>query len=187
MHLQMAMMSITYRNPGTHVPCDKWRSVATRANNWLDRLKNGHLPAKFAWVLYRLQLWSSLKYGLGTLLAPIAQMGEVIKNFAFKALPFLGVNRNIRSEYCYTCTLPSAGLSCFCYPRNRLWQVARANLFLQHWGMPTPIDQSMELLQLEIECVGCPLNKPYEPMGPLSTHCWLKSFWEVVSKFKYCT
>jgi hypothetical protein len=97
----MAMMSITYRNPGTHVPCDKWRSVATRANNWLDRLKNGHLPAKFAWVLYRLQLWSSLKYGLGTLLAPIAQMGEVIKNFAFKALPFLGVNRNIRSEYCY--------------------------------------------------------------------------------------
>eukprot|EP00956_Cyclotella_meneghiniana_P034033 scaffold101125_cov66-Cyclotella_meneghiniana.AAC.5 len=57
----------------------------------------------------------------------------------------------------------------------------------KHWGMSNPIGQmlqaSMEALQLEIGCVGCPLNEPFAPMGPLVTHCWLRSFWEVVDKF----
>jgi hypothetical protein len=42
----------------------------------------------------------------------------------------------------------------------------------------------MELLQLEVGCAGCPLNEPYHPMGPLSTHCWLKSFSEVFDGFQ---
>jgi hypothetical protein len=58
---------------------------------------------------------------------------------------------------------------------------------MQHWGMPTPIGQmlqtSMEALQLEIGCVGCPLQEPFHPMGPLMTHCWLKSLWEVVDRY----
>jgi hypothetical protein len=58
---------------------------------------------------------------------------------------------------------------------------------MQHWGMPTPIGQmlqaSMEALQLEIGCVGCPLNERFQPLGPLATHCWLRSFWEVVDKY----
>ena len=74
---------------------DKWRSVLTRASVWLDRVKNGHLPPKYSWVSYRLQLWSSVRYGLGTLSAPLAQLGELTTNFAFRALPYLGVNRNI--------------------------------------------------------------------------------------------
>lgn len=72
---------------------DKWRLVATRANVWLDRLKNRHLPPQISWVLYRLQLWSSIWYGLGTLSAPLSMLGELSTNFAFRALPFLSVNR----------------------------------------------------------------------------------------------
>jgi hypothetical protein len=45
------------------------------------------------------------------------------------------------------------------------------------------LQTSMEALQLEIGCVGCPLQKPFHPMGPLMTHCWLKSFWEVVDRY----
>ena len=41
----------------------------------------------------------------------------------------------------------------------------------------------MEALQLEIGCVGCPLNESFNPTGHLVTHCWLHSFWEVVDKF----
>ena len=26
---------------------------------------------------------------------------------------------------------------------------------------------------LEIGCVGCPLQEPFHPMGPLTTNCWL--------------
>jgi hypothetical protein len=74
---------------------DKWKSVSTRARVWLNRLKNGRLPAKFTWVSYRLQLWSGVRYGLGTLSAPLSLFGELTEKFAYTALPLLGVNRNI--------------------------------------------------------------------------------------------
>ncbi len=46
-------------------------------------------------------MWSSVRYGLGTLSAPLAMLGELTANFAFRALPYLGVNRNIRTEWRY--------------------------------------------------------------------------------------
>ena len=42
----------------------------------------------------------------------------------------------------------------------------------------------MELLQLEVGCVGCPLAEPFHPIGPIITHSWLRSFWEVVNEYK---
>jgi hypothetical protein len=33
-------------------------------------------------------------------------------------------------------------------------------------------------------CSGCPLNEPFHPMGRLAMDCWLKSFWEVVDRFR---
>lgn len=76
-------------------PKDKWKSISTRAQIWLNRLKNAHLPSKYSWVSYRFQLWSSVRYGLGTLSAPLAAFGELTTNFAYQALAYLGVNRNI--------------------------------------------------------------------------------------------
>jgi hypothetical protein len=110
--------------------------------------------------------------------------GELTTNFAFRALPFLGVNRNIRTEWRYLHnTFGGVGLLSLSTEAT----IARVNLFMQNWGMPTPIGQmlqtSMEALQLEIGCVGCPLQEPFHPMGPLMTHCWLKSFWEVVDRY----
>jgi hypothetical protein len=42
----------------------------------------------------------------------------------------------------------------------------------------------MEYLQLEVGCQGCPLHKPFEPMGEICTHSWLRSFWEMISRYK---
>jgi hypothetical protein len=105
-------------------------------------------------------------------------------NFAFCALQYLGVNGNIWSEWRYPHnTFGGVGLLSLSTEAT----IARVNLFVQHWGMPNPIGQmlqtSMEALQLEIFCVGCPLNEPFNPMGPLVMHCWLRLFWEVVDKF----
>jgi hypothetical protein len=166
-------------------PRDKWRSIATRAENWLDSLRNAHIPSKHAWVSYRLQLWSSLKYGLGTLSATLEQMGEITVNFAYRALPGLGVNRNILTEWRYLhSTFGGVGLLSLSTEAT----ICRINLFLQHWDMPTPLGKmlraSMELLQLEIGCRGCPLLEQYHPIGPIVTHCWMKSFWEVLDEYK---
>ena len=165
-------------------PRDKWRSIATRADNWVDNLRNAHIAPKYAWISYRLQLWSSLKYGLGTLASTLSQMGEITNNFAYRALPGLGMNRNIRSEWRYLhSTFGGVGLMSLSTEAI----ICRVNLFLQHWEMPSPIGNllraSMELLHLEVGCTGCPLGEAYYPIGPIITHSWLRSFWEVVAEY----
>ena len=58
---------------------------------------------------------------------------------------------------------------------------------MQHWDNPAPIGKalstSMECLQLEIGCQGCPLSEPYSFMGPHCTHSWVRSFWECVDTY----
>eukprot|EP00956_Cyclotella_meneghiniana_P021783 scaffold40187_cov45-Cyclotella_meneghiniana.AAC.1 len=163
---------------------DKWKSIATRASLWATRLKNGHLPPKFAWVSYRLQLWSSLRYGLGTLAAPLSDLGEVTKNFAYNVLSYLGVNQNIAAGYRYLhSTFGGVGLISL----SAEVTIGRLNMFLQHWDMPNPIGRllraSLETLQLEIGCTGNPLMEPFDPMGQLATRCWMTSFWEGICAF----
>jgi hypothetical protein len=163
---------------------DKWKSISTRASIWVNRLKNAHLPNKFSWVSYRLQLWSSVRYGLGSLSAPLASFGKLTANFAYHALPYLGVNRNIRAEWRYLHnTFGGVGL----WALSTEAVICRVNLFVQHWDMSLPIGSmlrtSMEYLHLEAGCLDCPLATNFEPMGPLLTHCWLRSFWESISKY----
>jgi hypothetical protein len=105
---------------------------------WLDCLKNGHLPPKYYWVSYRLQF--SVRYRLGTLSAPLFKLGESTVNLAFRALPYLGVNRNIRSKWRYLHnTFGGVGLLSLSTEAT----IARVNLFVQHWGMPNPIGQML--------------------------------------------
>jgi hypothetical protein len=111
-------------------------------------------------------------------------MGELTDKFKYTALPYLGVNGNICEEWCYIHN-SFGGVGLFSLTTEAV--ICRVNLFLQHWGMLTPIGTmlktSMELLQLEAGCVECPLLTPFEPMGPLTMHCWLRSFWECILKY----
>jgi hypothetical protein len=128
---------------------DKWKSVKTRADVWFTRLRNSHLPSKYAWISYRFQLWASIKYGLGVLSAPLKDLGKITPNFAFNALPALGVNRNIRAGWRYLhSSFGGVGLIDLATETA----IARLNMFLQHWDNPAPIGislrTSMEYLQL---------------------------------------
>ena len=40
-------------------------TVKSKVGDWINRMKNGHLPAKWAWVTYKFQLWASIRYGIG--------------------------------------------------------------------------------------------------------------------------
>ena len=163
---------------------DKWKSVRTRAETWVNRLRNGHLPPRYAWVSYKLQLWSSVRYGLGVLAVPLSQMGELTTNFAYRVLPCLGVNRNIKTGWRY---LHSAFSGCGLLHLPTESVISRLNMFLQHWDNPAPIGSamrtSMECLQLEIGCRGSPLSEPFSFMGPHCTHSWGRSFWECIDKY----
>ena len=37
--------------------------ILEKATQWVNRMKNGHLPSHVAWIAYKHQLWPSLQYG----------------------------------------------------------------------------------------------------------------------------
>ena len=99
-------------------------------------------------------------------------------------LPCLGINRNIKRGWRHIGQVfGGIGL------RRLLPEVlmARINLFLQHFRseslVGTSLMSSLEHLQLEAGFDNCPLNRPYNPIGPFTTRCWIRSLWESLD---YC-
>ncbi len=41
--------------------------IVNKATQWVNRMKNDHLPNHIAWIAYKHQLWPSFRYKLGTL------------------------------------------------------------------------------------------------------------------------
>ena len=41
--------------------------IKKKTSTWTNKMKNGHLPSNIAWVAYKLQLWTGLRHGLGTM------------------------------------------------------------------------------------------------------------------------
>ena len=159
---------------------------------WTNRLSAGKLPAKWAWVSHNLHLWPKLRYGLGTNSSPVATLadaeepGGALRKLYRKMLPFLGVNRNIKSEWRHLPhTFGGIGL-------KRLLSevvIARINLFIQHYKTPSTLgaklSHSLEALQLELGTNKCPLQLPFKPLGPIATDCWCKSFWEGLDSYGF--
>ena len=58
---------------------------------------------------------------------------------------------------------------------------------MQHYKSPSPVGTSLmasiEHVQLEAGFNDCPLNRPFEPLGPHTTRCWVRSLWESLN---YC-
>ena len=61
-------------------------------------MKNGHLPSHIAWIAYRLQLWASLRYGIGTMTNDIEEAEEVNKDHDRETLNILGIVKNVKKE-----------------------------------------------------------------------------------------
>ena len=62
-------------------------------------------------------------------------------------------------------------------------------MFLQHYGMDSSLAgkfrASLEALQLELGCAGCPLEVDYGRFGHLATPCWVKSLWEQLAHYGF--
>ena len=100
------------------------------------------MPAKWAWTSYYLQLWTKLRYGLGTNSSPVAELkgmeatGDRLRTIYRNMLSYLGVNKNIMAEWRHLYTsFGGIGL------RKLLTEVviARINLFIQHYNTPSTL------------------------------------------------
>lgn len=169
-------------NDSTHLA----ENVVGKMVTWIERTKNGHLPASLVWRSYRWKLWPGLRYGLATLGTSLDEIGSILHRQQFDVLPLLGVNRNVRRRWR---TIPQAfgGIGLFDITTEQT--IGWISMFLQHYGLDSVLARkfcaSLEALQLEIGSIGCPLSENFDQLGHLATPCWMKSFWERLSHYKF--
>ena len=69
------------KNLGVYTPpegnCEpQFAAMRAKVDDWTTKMKAGCLPARSTWLSYQCQLWSGLKYGIGTSPASLKQLEE---------------------------------------------------------------------------------------------------------------
>ncbi len=164
-------------------------NVSRQTGSWINKMHNGHLPARLGWMVYRFKLWPFIQYSLATLATPLTAAQRVLLRENFHSLSFLGVNRNFKKEWrTIHCTFGGIGLFSFAIEHT----ISMINMFIQHCGVGTMLAKKfmalLEALQLELGCAGNPLHKNFDERNSLATERWMKSFWEHLHyyRFKIC-
>ncbi len=71
------------------------RYILKKATQWVNRMKNGHLPSHVTWIAYKYQLWPSLQYGLGTMTNEEEEAENLLNKADYYTLNVLGIFRNV--------------------------------------------------------------------------------------------
>jgi len=161
-------------------------NVTGKTANWINRMRNAHLPARLGWIAYRFKLWAGIRYGIATLAIPLTESRRILQTENFQCLSFLGINRNVKREW-RTLHRAFGGIGLFSFSVEQT--IGMINMLIQHYGAGTTlarkITASLEALQLEIGCTGNPFDENYDELQILATACWTKSLWERLHYYKF--
>ncbi len=117
---------------------------------------------------------------------PLETAQRALQRMNFHVLPLLGMNRNGKWEW-RSLHRVFGVIGLYSLPVEHA--IAMINMLIQHYGMETTLAKkfsaSIEALQLEIGCIGNPLNKDYNKFHLLATHSWIKSLWERLHFYKF--
>jgi hypothetical protein len=137
-------------------------NMTDRLEKWIDKMRNGHLPAKLGWIAYCFKLWTGVRYGLASLATFLLVAKGVLKQQNFKLLAFLGVNCNVKREW-RTLHRAFGRIGLFSFVVEQM--IGMINIFIQHYEASTTLTKrftaSLEALQLEI---GCIKNPPFREL-----------------------
>ena len=75
------------------------KTIKEKVKEWMNRMKNGHLPAKWAWVAYKYQHWPSIRYGIGTMTNDMEEAEELLDEFDYGLLNILGIARTVKTGW----------------------------------------------------------------------------------------
>jgi hypothetical protein len=115
--------------------------IQEKVSMWTSRMINGHLPHPMAGVAYKLQLWPSLCYGLGTMTNNIEEAASVLNETNYKILNVLGVAHTVTKglQKLHT-TFEGFGL--LSIPMEQL--ICRINMLLQHYYTSTNLSRKLD-------------------------------------------
>jgi hypothetical protein len=150
--------------------------VLGKLSKWMGRLKNAHLPVHLAWKAYQHQLWPSIRYGIGTLATSRKDIKDLLHKLEFEMLLYLGVNQHVETEWR---RLPREFGGIGLYNLSVEQFIAWMETLLQHYGAgfttSKKLEASLEAMQLEIGCMGNPLDEDNVTLGILATEGWVKA------------
>jgi hypothetical protein len=142
---------------------------------WVDRAATQPIPRRISRMSHDHMLVPRMRYGIECLLATPERLSKEMRKVMFRALPHLGVNRNMKKEFC-TLSRQYHGLELVDWPVEKL----SADIFvmLQNWDQPTLLGHCLrdayELLQMETGLEGNIFSYNFEHLGHLATHSWMK-------------
>ncbi len=88
-----------------------------KLTTWITRMQNGHIPAHMAWIVYKLQLWPGLRFGLDTMTNDLEAAEMIFDKADYDVMPLLGIARTVKKEL-ESYTQPLADLVYFICPRS---------------------------------------------------------------------
>jgi hypothetical protein len=103
--------------------------ILEKATQWVNRMKNGHLPSHVAWIAYKHQLQPSLRYGLGTMTNNEEEAENLLNKADYNTLNVLGIFRNVPTGLRKLHTT-FGGFGPFNLPTEQL--ISRVNMLFQH-------------------------------------------------------
>jgi hypothetical protein len=111
--------------------------------DWVDRLARRPLERQDAWLSLTMQEYPKWSYGLCSLYASPEELDSTMGAIYFKALPHLGFNRYITTEFR---TLPSE----FQGIGLRHWSIEKLSrdisVLLRHWQSSSALGNAFQLL-----------------------------------------
>jgi hypothetical protein len=158
--------------------------IQEKASTWTSRMINGHLPRHMAWVAYKLQLWPSLHYVLGTMTNDIKEAASVLNETNYKILNVLGVACTVTKGLQKLHTT-FGGFGLLSIPTKQL--ICRIDMLLQHYhtsmNLSRKLDASSRYLQLQLGMPHNPLILDYNKWGHLALLHWVKMMWRLLHHF----
>jgi hypothetical protein len=159
--------------------------LKNKGMDWVDRLNQRPLERRDVWLSLTTQEYPRRLYGLSSLYATLHELDTVMGAIYYKALPHLGFNRHITTEFR---TLPSS----FQGIGLRQWSIEKLakdiSVLLRHWQSTTTLGQGFQLLyeafQMEVGLDGNIFTQSFTDFGHLATHSWFKILWQYASQYQ---
>jgi len=166
-------------------PNNQIDAMQDKAQEWVDRAKEGSLRRRDVWFLMDHQLWPKLGYGLCSLTAPWRDLDGCLKGKWHQIVPLGGVIRSAPARIrdtaigFYGAGCPHVGVECL---------VAQINKLIMHYGCASnnglKLKISLEYMITELGITIQPLRASYKKYGDWVTWSWLKSLWEKCDMFQ---
>jgi hypothetical protein len=136
--------------------------IKAKVTQWVNRMRNGHLPSHIAWVAYKHQLWPGLHYSLGMMTNNMEPAAKLFNDIDHKTFKILGILQNFTKGLRKLHTT-FGGFGIFDLPTEQL--ISPVNMFFQHYHVSTKISKKLDAplgyLQLQIGTPQSPFTLYY--------------------------